>query len=80
MFITRCEIIATGSKHQDETKRSNEFETMKEIKAYIRPRVFDDLCSELKSKGYGSMTVTESEGIGSYTDPDKKLLPNLRIP
>lgn len=53
---------------------------MKEIKAYVRPEVFDDLYAELKSQGYCCMTVIKAEGVGSYIDPYRKEYPDTEIP
>ncbi|MFH5885187.1 P-II family nitrogen regulator [Halalkalibaculum sp. DA3122] len=43
---------------------------MKLIKAYIRPKMFEETHKALKKEGFRSMTVMEAEGMGSYCDPD----------
>jgi nitrogen regulatory protein P-II 1 len=53
---------------------------MKEIKAFVRPDEFDEIYSNLKSKGFCCMTVTECEGTGNYRDPDKLEYPDRKIP
>lgn len=44
---------------------------MKEIKAMIRPEIFEKVFVKLRSEGYSSMTVYRGEGIGRHGDPDK---------
>ena len=53
---------------------------MKEVKAFIRPEEFSNMYSALKENGYCCLTVTECEGTGRYSDPDKADLPNRKIP
>lgn len=53
---------------------------MKEIKAFIRPEEFDDMYAALKREGYCCVTVTECEGTGKYSDPERADFPSLRIP
>lgn len=43
---------------------------MKLIKAYIRPKMFEQTHEALKQAGFTSMTVMEAEGMGSYCDPE----------
>lgn len=45
---------------------------MKLIKAYLRPNMFERVHRALQREGYKSMTVTEAEGMGNYSDPEKK--------
>ena len=45
---------------------------MKLIKAYIRPKMFEETHQALKEAGYTSMTVMQAEGMGSYCDPENK--------
>ena len=52
---------------------------MKEIKAFIRPSKLDDIVSALKKKGHCCMTITNCEGTGKYTAPNKDF-PSLKIP
>ena len=47
---------------------------MKLIKAYIRQRKAEDVYTELKHKGYHSMTFVECEGTGKYSDHEKEHL------
>lgn len=44
---------------------------MKEIKAMIRPEMFESVYRKLRSAGYCSVTVYHGEGIGRHGDPDK---------
>jgi len=44
---------------------------MKEIKAMIRPEMFEKVYQELRSAGYCCLTVYHGEGIGRHGDPDK---------
>lgn len=43
---------------------------MKLIKAYIRPKLLEDIYSALRKNGFCCMTVFEGEGTGRYSDPD----------
>ena len=43
---------------------------MKEIKAMIRPEMFEEVYQELRSAGYCCLTVYHGEGIGRHGDPD----------
>lgn len=43
---------------------------MKEIKAMIRPEMFENVYQELRSAGYCCLTVYHGEGIGRHGDPD----------
>ena len=45
---------------------------MKLIKAYIRQDMFETVHRALNKEGYTSMTVMEAEGMGSYSDPEKR--------
>ena len=53
---------------------------MKEVKAFIRPEEFSNMYSALKENGYCCLTVTECEGTGRYSDPEKADLPTGKIP
>lgn len=53
---------------------------MKEIKAFVRPEVFDDMFAALKHEGFCCVTVTECEGTGKYSDPERPEYPSLKIP
>ncbi len=44
---------------------------MKEIKAMIRPEMFEKVYRELRTAGYCCVTVYHGEGIGRHGDPDK---------
>jgi len=44
---------------------------MKEIKAMIRPEMFEEVYSNLRSEGFCCLTVYHGEGIGRRGDPDK---------
>ena len=44
---------------------------MKEIKAMIRPEIFESVYRDLRSAGYCCVTVYHGEGIGRHGDPDK---------
>ena len=46
---------------------------MKEVKAYVRPRVMEAVYNALRTAGYLCMTLTRSEGTGKYTVPHKKV-------
>lgn len=52
---------------------------MKEIKAMIRPVMFESVYRDLRAKGYHSITVFNGEGIGRHGDPDK-LQASLNFP
>jgi nitrogen regulatory protein PII len=52
---------------------------MKEIKAFIRPIKADEVYKALYAGGFCCMTLTECEGTGLYTDPDKDF-PSLKFP
>ena len=43
---------------------------MKEIKAMIRPEMFEEVYRNLRSEGYCCLTVYHGEGIGRHGDPD----------
>lgn len=45
---------------------------MKLIKAYIRLDMFESVHQALNKEGYTSMTVMKAEGMGSYSDPEKR--------
>jgi nitrogen regulatory protein P-II 1 len=44
---------------------------MKEIKAMIRPEMFEKVYSDLRHAGYCCVTVYHGESIGRRGDPDK---------
>lgn len=44
---------------------------MKEIKAMIRPEVFETVYRNLRHSGYCCATVFHGEGTGRHGDPDK---------
>lgn len=44
---------------------------MKEIKAMIRPEMFESVYRDLRSAGYCCITVYHGEGMGRRGDPDK---------
>jgi nitrogen regulatory protein PII len=44
---------------------------MKEIKAMIRPEMFEKVYRNLRSEGFCCVTVYHCEGIGNHGDPDK---------
>ena len=44
---------------------------MKEIKAMIRPEMFETVYSKLRAEGYCCMSVYSGEGVGRQGDPDK---------
>ncbi len=52
---------------------------MKEIKAFIRPIKASEVYKTLHTSGFCCMTLTECEGTGMYTDPDKDF-PSLKFP
>jgi len=43
---------------------------MKEIKAMIRPEMFEKVYRDLRKAGYCCVTVYHGEGIGRHGDPD----------
>jgi len=45
---------------------------MKLVKAYIQPKLLEDVYSALRKEGFCCMTVLEGEGTGQYNDPDNK--------
>ena len=44
---------------------------MREIKAMIRPEMFETVYKNLRTEGHCCMTVYHGEGIGRQGDPDK---------
>lgn len=52
---------------------------MKEVKAFVRPIKAREVCKALRENGYCCMTLTECEGTGMYTDPEKDF-PTLKFP
>src|SRR5690625_7796877 len=42
---------------------------MKEVKAYVRPRMMKKIYNALRSAGHQCMTLTSAEGTGKYTVP-----------
>ncbi len=44
---------------------------MKEIKAMIRPEMFETVYKNLRTEGYCCITVYSGEGVGRHGDPDK---------
>ena len=44
---------------------------MKEIKAMIRPEMFETVYKNLRNEGYCCVAVYHGEGIGRHGDPDK---------
>lgn len=52
---------------------------MKEIKAFVRPGKITEINNALKVAGYRSMTVSEAEGTGKYSDPRDEF-PSLKHP
>ncbi|MCB0534197.1 MAG: P-II family nitrogen regulator [Saprospiraceae bacterium] len=52
---------------------------MKEIKAFVRPIKANDVYKALHAHGFCCMTLTDCEGTGMYTDPDKDF-PSLKFP
>ncbi|MFO8030684.1 MAG: P-II family nitrogen regulator [Cyclonatronaceae bacterium] len=44
---------------------------MKEIKAIIRPEMFETVYSKLRSEGYCCLSVYSGEGVGRQGDPEK---------
>lgn len=45
---------------------------MKLVKAYIRPKLLEDVYTALRREGFCCMSVFEGEGTGQYNDPNKK--------
>ena len=52
---------------------------MKEIKAFIRPRRLQSVFKALKKEGFCCMTITDCEGTGNYSDPERDY-PSLTYP
>lgn len=52
---------------------------MKEVKAFVRPKMITGIYEGLRAAGYCCATVTEGEGTGKYSDPRKKH-PSLKHP
>lgn len=52
---------------------------MKEIKAMIRPEMFEEVYEKLRAAGYCCLTVYHGEGTGRRGDPDK-LNASLKFP
>jgi len=52
---------------------------MKEIKAFIRSKRAKAVCTALRANGFYSMTLTEAEGTGLYTDPAEDF-PTFKFP
>ena len=44
---------------------------MKEIKAIIRPEMFDTVYRKIKATGHNGVTVYHGEGTGRHGDPEK---------
>lgn len=44
---------------------------MKEIKAMIRPEMFETVYSRLRAEGYCCLSVYSGEGVGRQGDPEK---------
>ncbi len=44
---------------------------MKEVKAIIRPEMFETVYENLRDNGFCCVTVYHGEGIGRHGDPDK---------
>ncbi len=44
---------------------------MKEIKAMIRPEMFETVYRKLRAEGYCCLSVYSGEGVGRQGDPDK---------
>jgi nitrogen regulatory protein PII len=47
---------------------------MKEIKAYIRPEMIDNVLSALEQAGVKGMTVIDVSLLGNWADPEKSKL------
>lgn len=52
---------------------------MKEIKAFIRPAKAIEVYKGLYAGGFCCMTLTDCEGTGMYTEPDRDF-PSLQFP
>ncbi len=52
---------------------------MKEIKAFIRPGKLFQVYDALGKAGFHGITITECEGTGRYSDPEKGF-PSLKFP
>lgn len=52
---------------------------MKEVKAFVRPKMITDIYDGLQAEGYCCATITEGEGTGRYSDPRKEF-PSLKHP
>lgn len=52
---------------------------MKEIKAFLRPFMLNEVVNGLEKEGFCCFTVTAAEGTGNYTDPDTDF-PSLKHP
>ena len=50
---------------------------MKEIKAFIKPNKLENVVEALKGNGFKSVTLSESEGTGTYKREDS--LPSLKF-
>ena len=50
---------------------------MKEIKAFIKPNKLENVVEALKVNGFQSVTLSESEGTGTYKREDS--LPSLKF-
>src|SRR5690625_2477881 len=48
---------------------------MKEVNAYVRPRMMKKIYNALRSDGHQCMTLTSAEGTGKYTVPHQSDLP-----
>lgn len=53
---------------------------MKEIKAFMRPEMFDDMYAILKREDYCCVTLTEAEGTGRYSDKENLEYPTVKVP
>lgn len=51
---------------------------MREVKAFIRHNMVNEVIKALRDQDFKSVTVTEVEGTGRYTRPDAK--PSLKFP
>ena len=51
---------------------------MREVKAFVRSTRINDVIKGLRDSDFRSMTVTEAEGTGRFTEPDAK--PSLKFP
>lgn len=52
---------------------------MKEVKAFVRPKMITGINTALRAAGYCCMTITEGEGTGRYSDPREEF-PSLKHP